>query len=527
MNTPPSCEKQPEFQHVMEPVFDRLGMVLVSANRAQGGMGTLQTAIAGSGIYGGSDVILWDSSMTEKDGRAQDVFIRQALMAGERAPILLDLGGGKGAMDKLHNEVGAHVGGIHTTAILPKFNNITIDFGEKKYNAACWTERVDVKPDVQYDAFGGQASWHPGNWVHQSTARKISLLFLHALDEALSLWEKYANDDGGNPLDGKYWHLQKEEDTIRNAVKNANATATECGNIFNYIPRMCTIPMRGAAEWTPRNNPHHSSIRSLAKAAPTGYLPGIIDVEEQVYLGREPLIPSQRVPKGEVDVAMVARSLPPLDSSSTRRRRSLASSSKRRNLNETTKVISGDGWTSIGHPAGYCDGTSNALCYREKSSHCIMSGHNDGRGTMYGDGLSGWLVLELKDVSEGLFMARMESWHEYNSNKRTEGWEKVNNGREDLRRQQRRRRLKKPPPPLPDDFRFEVAINGDIVSSWNKTEYQAQCPYISYNNNICLIWNDEERAKKKEKEDIEFAMRIDAPSSGRIAVLGMTHVYYA
>jgi hypothetical protein len=29
---------------------------------------------------------------------------------------------------------------------------------------------------------------------------------------------------------------------------------------------------------------------------------------------------------------------------------------------------------------------------------------------MKGDGLSGWLVLSLKDVKEGIFMARMESW---------------------------------------------------------------------------------------------------------------------
>ena len=50
--------------------------------------------------------------MTEKDGRAQDVFHRQALLSGQRVPILFDLGGGRGTMDRLHNEVGAHVGGV-------------------------------------------------------------------------------------------------------------------------------------------------------------------------------------------------------------------------------------------------------------------------------------------------------------------------------------------------------------------------------------------------------------------------------
>ena len=44
-----------QFQHVMEGVFDRLGMVLVSANRAQGGMGTVQASLAGGGVYGEKD----------------------------------------------------------------------------------------------------------------------------------------------------------------------------------------------------------------------------------------------------------------------------------------------------------------------------------------------------------------------------------------------------------------------------------------------------------------------------------------
>ncbi len=38
-----------------------------------------------------------------------------------------------------------------------------------------------------------------------------------------------------------------------------------------------------------------------------------------------------------------------------------------------------------------------------------MSGHNDGRGHMEVDALSGWLVLRLTDVTEGLFMARVVS----------------------------------------------------------------------------------------------------------------------
>ena len=294
----------------MEPVFDRLGMVLVSANRAQGGMGTIQAALAGVGVYGDADFVLWDSSMTEKDGRAQDLFFRQALLAGRRLPVLFDMGNGAGTLKSLHGEVGAHVGGVNTgAALLPKFRNTTINLDERKYNAKCWTARADVKPDVeQNQGYGGQTSWHPGNWVHQSTARKISLVFLHALDEAFAVWEAAASADG-NPLDGKHWHVDAEDGAIRDAVRGADAAATGCGQLFSVAPRLCATPMRGAAEWTPRNDPDRSSIRSLVRPSPSGYVPGVS--AGVAYRGRDPRIPSQRIPGGEVDVVAIVRSLPP------------------------------------------------------------------------------------------------------------------------------------------------------------------------------------------------------------------------
>ena len=210
--------------------------------------------------------------------------------------------------------------------------------------------------------------------------------------------------------------------------------------------------------------------------------PGLAESPTQLYTGRDPLFPSQRIPKGDVDVAAIVWSLPP---QTTTRQRSLSLisylqqtpvhspttnstllkqnklRSRKKNRKNAARHLSaestsgkgitpGEGWTVLGHPAGFCDGTSNAECHREPFSTCLMSGHNDARGILKGDGLSGWLVFDLKDVKEGIFMARVESWHQYNSNPRTENWEAVNNGRDDSRR-----RLKAKPPPLPDDFVFE------------------------------------------------------------------------
>ncbi len=171
-----------QFHEIMEPVFDRLGMVLVSANRAQGGMGTLQASLAGLSIYGEKDFMLWDSSMTEKGGGHQDVFFRQMLLTGHRTPVLFDMGGGKPTLDNLHDEVGAYVGGLtvgnpsyieETNSVeqakeLPfavahlfcASGNDSCNSIENKYNAHCWTDRVDIDPTtVQSERFGSQGVW--------------------------------------------------------------------------------------------------------------------------------------------------------------------------------------------------------------------------------------------------------------------------------------------------------------------------------------------------------------------------------
>jgi hypothetical protein len=66
---------------------------------------------------------------------------------------------------------------------------------------------------------------HPGNRSHQWVARKLSLLFLHALDEAITVWENAASSDG-NPIPGKYWHLSEEESAIREKLRSVDVSST-------------------------------------------------------------------------------------------------------------------------------------------------------------------------------------------------------------------------------------------------------------------------------------------------------------
>ena len=87
------------------------------------------------------------------------------------------------------------------------------------------TNRTDTNSIFHFYSLLLQASWHPGNKTHQWVARKLSLLFLHALEEAINVWEKAASTDG-NPLPGKYWHLSAEEKVIRDKLLNVDLNST-------------------------------------------------------------------------------------------------------------------------------------------------------------------------------------------------------------------------------------------------------------------------------------------------------------
>ena len=84
-----------------------------------------------------------------------------------------------------------------------------------RFDWLCWdetiTEYVPVKK--QKDPSGG-GGWHPGWRTHRLTSRKMGLLFLHALEHAVSLWQERTSG-GGYPLDGEHWHVTEHYAEIR------------------------------------------------------------------------------------------------------------------------------------------------------------------------------------------------------------------------------------------------------------------------------------------------------------------------
>jgi hypothetical protein len=137
----------------MEPVFDKLGMRLVSRNMAMGGVGTLQFTLAGGDLYGEMDLVEWDSGMTEKEP-VVDLFNKQAILSGERVPVIfsdyhfhiMTETNGTAWMGKsiwgLSRMPPATYENQHDIPYAVRW----IDQKEEKYNAVCWQPRADFTP---------------------------------------------------------------------------------------------------------------------------------------------------------------------------------------------------------------------------------------------------------------------------------------------------------------------------------------------------------------------------------------------
>lgn len=445
-----------QFHAVMEPVFYRLGVKLVTRNIAQGGLGTIQTALGGSDIYGSNvDIMVWDSHMTEGDDMSIDLFMRQALLGGpeKRAPMIW--GGNFAVLKMLNTEAGVHVGELGTDV---NSFNITHDNEQAKsmpfavrylrcskenmalcnerhnrYRSQCWVDRDDVKPFArQDDMVGGQASWHPGFRSHQLMGRRLAYVLLEATEKALILWQEETKK-GNVPISGDLWHLTDYYNSVRS--KLASMPDGPCETKFDWMKRLCRTKLNGRTEHTPRANPDQTNIRSiLTPSNIDGYVPQV--EEELLYEPPDVEIPALQVPEESVNVRVVASlgSTPEsrdLEEHRASNDRELYKKQPSRKLSSSVSSFSSRSLIQVGrgtsiyeHPSGYCDGSYESWCQRGKESRCLLSGHNDRRGGLMMDALSGWVVLTLKDFKEGIILLKMDVMKVLN--KRTAGWTTVN-----------------------------------------------------------------------------------------------------
>lgn len=171
----------------------------------------------------------------------------------------------------------------------------------------------------------------------------------------------------------------------------------------------------------------------------------------------------------------------------------------------------------------------------------------DHRGGVVGDGLSGWLVMNLKAVKHGIIIIKLESWHKSGRNKRTKGWTEENNhSNRYMRRTRALDTIKKGPNSLEthhvfsypqqklddrtlkaeycDDFKFEYAIDGKITSL-DKDEFKQKKKAVQRQVELLTLLDDEEMAKENKERDVQIAIRLSG--CARVKTFKLTHVYWA
>merc|ERR1712157_428211 len=121
-------------------------------------------------------------------------------------------------------------------------------------------------------------------------------------------------------------------------------------------------------------------------------------------------------------------------------------------------------------------------------SDCLLYGHMDGAGGLLGNGLSGWLVMDLKNVTESLIILNLE----------TENWSEDN------------------------DLIFQYAINGHITSL-QKDEFEAKKTNPQTSVELFTVLDDSDMTNG-QPVDIEVAIRLQNCDKCSIR---LKHVYWA
>lgn len=150
--------------------------------------------------------------MTENNNPEHiDIFYRQALLAGNRVPVIW--GGPFELLKMLHEEADVDVGvwGQATDGIMEvesdeqakeipwaaRYMKCKDDMqdlcnNEPRFCSTCWIDRDDgINPEAkQLDKPRGQVKWHPGWRSHQLTGRNIAFALLEALQAAINIWNE-------------------------------------------------------------------------------------------------------------------------------------------------------------------------------------------------------------------------------------------------------------------------------------------------------------------------------------------------
>lgn len=197
-------------------------------------------------------------------------------------------------------------------------------------------------------------------------------------------------------------------------------------------------------------------------------------------------------------------------------------------------IVPGTGWQHKDEVPGECDGTYNAICGRHAAHTCPLIGHHDSRGVLLGNEYSGWLVMEIPEVNDGIIIIKMHTWHKESENTITEGWTSVNNERRGLRSRGLEEEISETdyvdgiPEPrhlelqdLPDTFFFDYAVNGQFTSL-DKASFIEKVQKVQRVVEVVTLLDDPSFGRH---EKVEVAIRLRG--CGRQCTFGVTHLYWS
>lgn len=99
----------------------------------------------------------------------------------------------------------------------------------EKHDSVCWVDRTGWNPNVQDADVGYQDAGFANSAEHQLEGRKLTLLVLRALEEALDIWTKEMNKEQ-LPLADDLWHVGTTYDQLRESIRTQEPEPGE--NVF-------------------------------------------------------------------------------------------------------------------------------------------------------------------------------------------------------------------------------------------------------------------------------------------------------
>lgn len=259
-----------QFNYIMEPVLDKLGVRLISRNM---GMDTsvLNSAFGGADIYGEADIFMYQGE--PESASIMDFLHRQTVLSGDRVPILLTP---SAELISASTEDKVWVGNLQPGAsfcsesrlengkfIVPKIKSCKYvscspDAASRcdKHNSVCWVDRVDVSLEMaqQNQGVGWEHQGLPNYNTQKLEGRKLAMLVLHALDEALGRWADHTTG-GILPLPSELWHVGDSYQEVREIVRTSDST--ECGQLLRKLDRsLCHMALHVSLPEIATNRSH-------------------------------------------------------------------------------------------------------------------------------------------------------------------------------------------------------------------------------------------------------------------------------